>query len=403
MKAVIKRLVPERILRRYRAYQMQRSLPNAAMRQDREDCQGLPRVDPGPERAIEATLRWLCRAQDCSSSADGGVARHFSLLSGWSPSYPETTGYIVPTMLVEADLSDQAALRQRARRMLDWFVAIQFPEGAFQGGTIASDPPVPVTFNTGQVLLGLAAGATAFDDEAYSTAMHRAARWLVETQDADGCWRRFPTPFAEPGEKTYETHVSWGLFEAERAAPGHGYGEAGQRQVRWALGNQQPNGWFTHCCLNDSDRPLTHTIGYSLRGLLEAYRLENEPHILDAALRTGEALASCLGDDGFLPGRLDSQWRPTVQWACLTGSVQVTYCWFLLSELSGDTRFYDAGLRANAYVRRTIALDGDPDVVGGVRGSFPNSGDYGAYQYLNWAAKFFIDSNRKELELLNKI
>jgi len=108
---------------------------------------------------------------------------------------------------------------------------------------------------------------------------------------------------------------------------------------------------------------------------------------------------ACLGDDGFLPGRVNFQWHPAVPWACLTGSVQIAHCWFLLSELAGDTRFFEAGRRANAYVRRTVTLEGDPDVVGGVRGSFPISGDYGAYEYLNWAAKFFIDSNRKELEL----
>ena len=34
----------------------------------------------------------LERAQDYSSSEDGGVARHYGLLNGWSASYPETTG-----------------------------------------------------------------------------------------------------------------------------------------------------------------------------------------------------------------------------------------------------------------------------------------------------------------------
>lgn len=399
MKATIKRLIPESVLRRYHAHQLRRSLPGIALRQDREDRRGLPSFDPGPEPALVVSLRWLCRAQDFSSSADGGVARHFSLVKGWGPSYPETTGYIVPTMLAEAGQPGQAALRDRARRMLDWLVSIQLPEGAFQAGLISSQPPVPVTFNTGQILLGLAAGVASFGDEAYLTAMHRAARWLAETQDSDGCWRRFPTPFAEPGEKPYETHVSWGLFEAERIAPGHGYGEAGLKQVHWALGKQRPNGWFSDCCLNDPARPLTHTIGYAQRGILEAYRLDNDPRILEAARRTGEGLMACLGDDGSLPGRLNFQWHPAVRWTCLTGSVQIAHCWFLLSELAGDTRFLDAGRRANAYVRRTVTLEGDPDVVGAVRGSFPVSGDYGAYEYLSWAAKFFVDSNRKELEL----
>src|SRR3712207_6815520 len=75
--------------------------------------------DPGIDRAIDAALVWLGRAQDGSVTQDGGVARHFSLETGWSSSYPETTGYIIPTLLDHAVLRNDNALRQRAKRMLD--------------------------------------------------------------------------------------------------------------------------------------------------------------------------------------------------------------------------------------------------------------------------------------------
>ena len=71
--------------------------------------------------------------------------------------------------------------------------------------------------------------------------MHKAANWLVTTQHEDGCWRGHPSPFTSPGENTYETHVSWGLFEAERVAPNKGYGDAGLRQVRWAEHGHPPD------------------------------------------------------------------------------------------------------------------------------------------------------------------
>jgi len=261
-------------------------LPAAARSERRADRHGLSAVDPGPAAVIDACTAWLGAAQDHSSSNDGGVARDYSLLTGWSSSYPETTGYIIPTMLALARRTGDAALHARARRMLDWCVAIQFAEGGFQGGKIDSTPRVPVTFNTGQVLLGLAAGVQAYG-AAYADAMHRAARWLRDSQDADGCWRRHPTPFARAGEKAYETHVAWGLFEADRVAPGLGYGAAGLRQVDWALTKQQPNGWFASNCLDDPDLPLSHTIGYVLRGLLEAHRFAARADLLDAAARHG--------------------------------------------------------------------------------------------------------------------
>ena len=140
------------------------------------------------------------------------MARDYSLLRGWNSSYPETTGYIVPTFLDCARRSGDETLRDRARRMLDWLAATQFPEGGIVGGMIDSTPRVPVTFNTGQVLIGLAAGVRELG-ESYREPMNRAATWLRDTLDADGCWRRYPTPFAAAGEKAYETHVSWGLFD----------------------------------------------------------------------------------------------------------------------------------------------------------------------------------------------
>ncbi|WP_426086770.1 hypothetical protein [Janthinobacterium sp. PSPC1-1] len=374
------------------------SLPAAARMERLSDRRGLPAVDPGPHAVVKACTAWLCAAQDHSSSHDGGVARDYSLLTGWSSSYPETTGYIIPTIIALAQRTGDAALHERARRMLDWCVAIQFPQGAFQGGKIDSLPRVPVTFNTGQILLGLAAGVEAYG-AAYQDAMQRAARWLRDSQDADGCWRRHPTPFAGPGDKAYETHVAWGLFEADRIAPGHGYGAAGLRQVDWALSKQRPNGWFASNCLDNPLLPLTHTIGYALRGLLEAHRFAGRADLLDAAVRTATGIANAVAADGYLAGRLCPDFQPGADYACLTGSVQNAHCLFLLYRLTGERRYLDAGRRLNRYVRRSISIDGPAHARGGVKGSFPIDGDYGAWAYLNWAAKFCIDANLLELEL----
>ena len=147
-----------------KSYWRQRQLPLRARQASRIDREGLHAADPGPQAVITASMNWLKRAQDLSRSPDGGVARDFSLLQGWNTSYPETTGYIIPTFLQVARLRGENDLAIRARRMLDWFCAIQFPEGGFQGGRIDSTPRVPVTFNTGQILIGLAAGTAMYGD-----------------------------------------------------------------------------------------------------------------------------------------------------------------------------------------------------------------------------------------------
>lgn len=373
-------------------------LPRCARKEHQLDGLGLPELDPGVERAIDEGVAWLCCAQDNSMSGDGGVARHYSLIDGWDTSYPETTGYIVPTLFAYAKLRGEPEVEKRALRMVDWLVSIQLPSGGFQGGTIGRLSPDPVTFNTGQILLGLAAGVKEFGGR-YRQAMRRAADWLVQTQDTDGCWRRYPTPFAAAGEKAYDTHVALGLLEAARVEGNEEYTEAALANVRWALTYQRQSGWFDACCLTDPSRPLTHTLGYALRGVIEAYRFTKDDFYLAAARKTAAGLLSALGGDGFLPGRLLPSWEGAASWSCLTGSAQVVCCWLLLYEATGDRRYRDAAYLVNRYVRRTMKIDGAPETRGAVKGSFPVSGGYGTYQYLNWACKFFVDANMMEKEV----
>lgn len=374
-------------------------LPPRARKVLKSDHGGILFDDPGAVAVIEACTAWLCRAQDCSATSDGGAARDFHLINGWSSSYPETSGYIVPTLIEYARRRGDGEVLQRARKMLDWLVSIQLPGGGFQGGVIDASPVVPVTFNTGQILFALCSGVEHFGPQ-YEPAMSLAGAWLRDSLDDDGCWRQHPTPFAEPGEKVYETHVAWALLEAARLDETAGYGEAGLANVDWALSYQEKNGWFARCCLNKPDEPLTHTIGYALRGIVEAFLYSQDERYLDAARRTASSLQSVINQNGYLPGRLKSDWTPSVDWVCLTGTVQIAICWLLLFRAEGNAAYADAARAANRFVRRTILLSGDLDQLGGVKGSYPVDGDYGRYQYLNWAAKFCVDSNQLEIDVL---
>jgi hypothetical protein len=387
----------EKLVQRVGTIRSELRVPPRARAEQWMDLRGELADDPGVERAVDSAVTWLCRAQDCSRSRDGGVARHFSLLDGWSASYPETTGYIVPTVLHCARDRGDERLRARARTMVDWLVSIQLPDGGFQAGTIGAPAPiVPAIFNTGQILLGLASAVHEWGEQ-YRAPMRRAAAWLVATQDSDGAWRNFQSPFvAVAGDKTYYTHVAWGLLEAGRLEPDAPYAEAALANARWALGHQRPNGWFENCCVDDLESPLTHTLGYVLRGLVEAYRFSDDENLLHACRQTADGLLGALRSDGFLPGRLGADWRGTVGWSCLTGTAQIACCWLLLYQFTGDARYREAAYAANRYVRRTVRLSGNADARGAVKGSHPISGGYGRFEYLAWAAKFFIDSNLLE-------
>jgi hypothetical protein len=140
-------------------------------------------------------------------------------------------------------------------------------------------------------------------------------------------------------------------------------------------------------------------LGYALRGIVEAYLSSKDNRYLQAACLTADGLLRALRADGKLPGRLDANWEPVADWVCLTGASQIAESWLLLHKAIGRADYKRAALLANAFVRRTVSFDGPPEIRGAVKGSFPVDGQYGRWQYLNWASKFTIDANRAERAL----
>ena len=124
---------------------------------------------------------------------------------------------------------------------------------------------------------------------------------------------------------------------------------------------------------------------------------DSDTSLNSAWRKTADSLLRVQASVGSLPGRLSADWKGTVDWVCVTGVAQIAACWLILFEKTSDSRYREAAFRANRFVRSTLRLDASEDVRGGVKGSFPVDGDYGKYQYLNWACKFMIDANRMEL------
>lgn len=350
-----------------------------------------------PERHLREAMRWMCRAQD--AAGNGGVSRSYALQympffgrRGWLPAYPETTGYIIPTFLAYARLTNDATFRDRALRMAEWEADVQMPGGAVQGGVIGV-PPTPAIFNTGQVLFGWVAAYRETGSERFLDAARRAADFLVDAMDEDGAWRRHGSLYARSGVNTYDARSAWGLLEASRVTEQAAHREAAVRNLDFTLTRQEPNGWFAECCLDDDVHPLLHTLAYTMEGLLEAGVVLQAPRFIDAARTAADALLARQRPDGSLAGRFDRAWEPAVRWSCLTGDAQTAIVWLRLHALTRDARYADAATRLIAYLCSTQDLSSaNPGIRGGIAGSQPIWGGYGRYEYLNWAAKFFADA-----------
>lgn len=349
-----------------------------------------PGTDPGPH--LDAAIAWLERCHEAST--DGGFPGRYRLRSGWSASYPETTGYLVPTLLALAEIRDRPHLVEIAGRSVEFLLGLQTDEGAFPGGEVGSSG-APSVFNTAQILCGLDAWDAAQPDERVQEAAGRAADWLVRVQHDDGAWRDFT--YGGLACAYYAHAACWLARFGDRLGEAR-WAEAALRNTEWVLSRQDTStGWFDNAGFpRDHVRRIaeTHTLGYTLWGLVQTSDALGIPEPADAARRAALAVAQVLDEHGWLPGRLDHRWHGQADYACLTGTAQMAQLWFRLAREGDATarlgRAADLALRLAMASQRLEAEI--VDVRGGLAGSDPIWGDYLPNEFPNWAVKFLADA-----------
>lgn len=340
---------------------------------------------------LDAAIAWLKHAQDVTGN--GGVAQTYLVkYRKWAPAYPETTGYIIPTFYRYAALAGDNDARQRARRMADWEIDIQHPSGGVLAGALG-DSDQPTVFNTGQVIFGWVRAFEEEKDERYREAAVKAADWLIQIMDDDGCWRKFGSPMTGKQINTYNTRTAWGLARVHDITSERRYLDAAVKNADWAMTQRNAVGWLAQNCLQDSTQPFTHTIAYAMRGLLEIGAAAQREDLIQAARAMGDAMIAALPRDGRLSGRFDATWKPTVKWSCLTGGCQLGINWGRLYQITGEAKYKEATSRVLGFVKRTQSRDSAAvDTRGAIKGSHPINGGYHPWQYPNWATKFYADA-----------
>ena len=348
-----------------------------------------PLAVPGDrDEALRAAVQWLFLAQD--RPGDGGFAS-FHLRTGWGTSYPETSGYIIPTLLAAADHLSMPEARDRAMRAAGWLLRIELPEGGWQGGRIGEDRPM-VVFNTAQVIRGLLAVHHLDRDQRMLDACVRAADRILACQSRDGAWRNSNHLGAA---RVYDSYVSAPLLALHRTTGDERYKRAAMINLEWVLAQQWANGWFDNCdnTRRHNDRPITHTIGYTIDGLIECSAHVRHDVLIGRAARAADALLERFMQSGWLHGRYDEHWNGS-EHAGISGCAQLANCWGWLHRITGEER-YRAGLDRMLDLLIAIqrrGFSGPADSHGALPGSYPLWGRYEKFAFPNWGVKFFADA-----------
>jgi hypothetical protein len=333
---------------------------------------------------LSSLLRWMLDAQ----RPNGGIAAYYSLLTGYSESYPEVTGYIVPTLYDLARGASDDRCVVAAEQATRWLLSLQTPTGAFPGG-LQGGVAQPSVFNTGQILQGLVRAHIETNRPEILQAAVAAGTWLIKIQQADGSWSG---PSAYQGAAhTYYSMVAWALAELSERTGDRRYGLASEKNLDWVLAHFRSSGWIDGINLRGHPDYL-HFIAYVLQGALECATLRRRNDAIDAVTKSAWILLRKFETNKYLSGAYEPDFKRGQRFTCLTGNAQMSCVWLRLFEMTGDLRYLNAALKMNEMLKQLVPTGGGRGIVGGVGGSYPVWGLYQPLRYISWGCKFFADA-----------
>jgi hypothetical protein len=324
---------------------------------------------------------WLVHSEAVTGGRGFAHSLHFA--RGWLPGYPETSGYIVPTLLIAAQRYGRPDAEAAALRAWDWLVAAQNPDGSFADLAGQSQ-----AFDTGQILIGANFLARRGQQTAREVAL-KAAGWLARQQAETGC---FEASSYNNRPHAYYSRVGAALVDTGDWSGNTSYRDSGIRNLAWTMAQQdRVNGWFQRMSFADH-APFSHTMIYTLEGLLAGYRFTGEQTYLDSVLLCAASLSEAIARHG---GVIRSQYQEGFQalddQVCVTGLSQWSALCFRLVRL-GHPQFAQQAQSSLAAARRLQIQSSSRDIGGALQGSVPLSGRYMRFALPNWGVKFFLDA-----------
>lgn len=343
---------------------------------------------PQKTEAMHKAARWLAHNQQ--HQADKGFSTYY-IAEGHTSSYPETSGYIIDSLFAYSG-KYKAGLEAQLLQCADWLLKIQKASGGWQAGYVADNKP-EVVFNTGQVMRGLLAAYKTMQDERYLQACRRAGDWLAAIQEMDGSWQAYASMNVK---RTYDSYVSAPLVQLYLATREESYRLAAEKNCYWIIDTQQqPNGWFANAdnTIAYNDRPILHTIAYTIDGLLDCGLMLQNDVFVTSAKKAADELLKLFRQQGALSGRYDKHWHASQYMIC-TGCAQISIVWSKLYKHTKQEVYRAAASDMNSQLLAIQALTNGlgPDVEGALQGSFPLWGKYEPFAFPNWATKYLLDA-----------
>lgn len=350
------------------------------------------------KKSLKETIEWL----NNTKRPIGGSSAQFSLINGWSNPYPETTGYIIPTLLNYGLKYNDEKVIKTALDFGEWLLEIQGEGGYWNGGLHPPNKVNPSIFNTGQILFGMHSLYDYTKDNKWLEAGMKGSEWLANGVGESGLWDEGHYNDFNP---TYYTRVAWPMLSIAKVTDNIMIRDKALTVLDTLLKRKHENGTFDGWEFTKGKPAFTHTIAYTIRGFIESSIVINDWErygkpleiTIDKLYRLAEL------NNGRLAGAYYKDWKAVNYYSCLTGNAQVALCLMRWHQQNPDLRLVNAASKLIEFVcdsqsRGSIVKS----TKGAIAGSRPIWGRYIMFRYPNWAAKFYADSIMLFHEVIEK-
>lgn len=343
-------------------------------------------ADPVDKKKLDLAIQWLRRSIDINRG--NGSSAFYHPLKGWASAYPETTGYLIPTMIKVGQNTKDDGLISRAMNCADWLCNIQLADGHFPagpGGTMN-----PNVFDTGQIILGLTTAYKEWNCDHYFEALNRSVNKLLEIQEKDGSWQK--DAYVKGYSPAYYSRVVWAVLMANEVLNIPGLEDKMVKSLEYYSNQITEHNSFDNWGFRTGEAALTHTIAYTIRGFLESGQLLQDSRHMTIAEDITMEIIELLETKGKLAGSYRSDWQGDYSFICVPGHFQMVVLFnriYNLTNQEGLKKWAELLFREAQKAQAFFPIKG---IKGGYPGSSPVWGKYQRFKWLNWSVKFYLDA-----------
>ena len=301
-------------------------------------------------------------------------------LKAWSKPYPETTGYLIPT-LIQLEKQMDIKTTNLVDSCMQWLAKeVQHKDGAFP--SLYADNTRPSLFNSAQIALGFEAYAQKSNQ--YYDEELKLTNWLEDHIRKGGKGIHYKGDFVP----TYYSRVVWPALLLGIKHDNDMLQEASKKLLSELL-KRIDKSYFPLQAGFQGNIAFSHTLAYTVRGFMESALLLEDYSLLELCKHQIDAQIQILESNNYnFAGRYGPGWKGDYSFRCLTGEWQWIIIFLKAAKLFNEKTYLHVSSQLIGKMPNSNFLYPE----GAVPGSWPSWGSYMRMKAPNWAAKFALDA-----------